>query len=69
MKRAARPFDVALAGFERAMRIAEVHRRELKQRFGFTDAMIGTAVLARRKSNAYRDLAKSVIAAKERMKP
>lgn len=60
------PFNVALAAFDDAMKVAEIHRRELKQRFGFTDAQIGLAVLARRKTNPYRELAKATLAAKQR---
>lgn len=67
MKRAT-PFDKALAAFDDAMRVAEKHRHELKTRFGFTDPQIGLAVLARRKSNPYRELAKATAAAKSRMK-
>jgi hypothetical protein len=48
------PFDVALAGFDKAMRVAEKHRHELKSRFGFTDPQIGAAVLARRAKHAGR---------------
>jgi hypothetical protein len=63
------PFDTALVGFDVAMRAAEKHRRELKQRFGFTDQQIGLAVLARRNPGGpYRQLAKATLAAKLRMK-
>jgi hypothetical protein len=65
------PFDVAIAGFDKAMRVAEKHRHELKSRFGFTDAMIGHAVLARRakdRGGPMKGLAKATLAAKERMK-
>jgi hypothetical protein len=60
------PFNKALASFDAAMRIADRHRHELKTRFGFTDQQIGLAVLARRKTNQYRELAKAVVAAKQR---
>lgn len=69
MSRAPTPFAVALDGFDRAMRVAEKHRRELKTRFGFTDAQIGHAVLARRKTlrGPYGALATAVLVAKQRM--
>jgi hypothetical protein len=59
--------EASLAKFDAAMREAETHRRELKTRYGFTDAQIGFAVLARRGKTSrhpHVDLAKAFLAAK-----
>jgi hypothetical protein len=63
-------FDTALASFDDAMRIAERHRNELKNRFGFTDKQIGSAVMARRakqRGGAMKKLARATLAARLRM--
>jgi hypothetical protein len=70
MKKQPTQFNVALASFDEAMRIAERHRHEMKTRFGFTDEQIGSAVMARRakqRGGPMKQLARATLAAKLRM--
>ena len=39
-----------LDAFDRAMRVAEIHRRSLRVKFGLSDAQIGQLTLARRRT-------------------
>jgi hypothetical protein len=58
-----------LDAFDRAMRVAETHRRCLRDRYGLSDAQIGQLTLARRRTprSVMGQYAAAVVTAKRRL--
>jgi hypothetical protein len=58
--------DQHIEAFSKAMNIAEKHRQALKRR-GYTDQMIGLAVMARRPNGAYEKFIQATVVARQRL--